>query len=83
MTTLPDVRHVVQPRETEPPRETAPPPVRGELAVTVSDEFCNEEFGTLETVRMLLELESPVPKRLLNDEPAIIRLVVEAVRKEE
>ena len=36
-----------------------------------------------ETVRALDELERPEPSRLLNDEPLTMRLVVEAVVKDE
>ena len=35
------------------------------------------------TVRAPDESDNPVPRRLLNDEPLIMRFVVEAVRKEE
>jgi len=39
--------------------------------------------GTLETVRAPPELERPEPRRLLKEEPFTMRLVVEAIAKEE
>ncbi len=41
------------------------------------------ELFEVAQVKALVEFVRPEPKRLLNDELLIIRLVVEAVRKEE
>ena len=45
-------------------------------------EFWRAEFGTLDTVSMLDEFDSPVPSRPTNVCPPSIRLVVEAVVKD-
>jgi len=63
------------------------------VAIRLPDEFvvtieligsvARDVRGTFETVRAPDDRVSPLPVRLLNDEPFNMRLVVEAVRKDE
>ena len=56
-----------------------------ELVVTMEliGSVARDESGTLETVSAPEELDSPEPRRLLNDEPFRMKLVVEAVSNDE
>ena len=89
----------VLPRERSVPGEVVPMPTLPVDEINIEDVACATpeslptrkfpleremaDVGRDETVKAPPEFESPVPSRLLNDEPPMMRLVVLAVAKVE